>query len=202
MPSTDAIPERSSGRARARRGAVGRHRLVRPMGFVIASIHEKRDEYRELLKPKEEAARQRQVARSAVRNRVMARRLRRERGIRSPGLNNRFDVTLTTIKANARTRKPRSRNFSPLTKFFDAALTAGKHSRDRSPSLETGVVWTPNGTSRIASPLSAAAGCSGSRPFRLLHCVKAAAPGLAHSGGERLHRAAKSAAVRLHRARE
>ncbi|MFY9628375.1 MAG: cation:proton antiporter [Methylocystis sp.] len=45
-----------------------------PMGFVIASIHEKRDEYRELLKPKEEAARQRQVARSAVRNRVMARR--------------------------------------------------------------------------------------------------------------------------------
>ena len=37
-----------------------------PMGFVIASIHEKRDEYRELLKPKGEAARQRQVARAAA----------------------------------------------------------------------------------------------------------------------------------------
>jgi monovalent cation:H+ antiporter-2, CPA2 family len=45
-----------------------------PMGFVIASIHEKRDEYRELLKPKEEAALQRQVARAATRKRVMARR--------------------------------------------------------------------------------------------------------------------------------
>ncbi len=45
-----------------------------PMGFVIASIHEKRDEYRKLLMPKVEAARQRQVARAVVRNRVMARR--------------------------------------------------------------------------------------------------------------------------------
>ncbi len=45
-----------------------------PMGFVIASIHEKRDEYRELLKPKSEAARQRHVARAAIRGRVMARR--------------------------------------------------------------------------------------------------------------------------------
>ncbi len=45
-----------------------------PMGFVIASIHEKRDEYRELLKPKAEAARQRQVARAAIRSRLMARR--------------------------------------------------------------------------------------------------------------------------------
>ena len=44
-----------------------------PMGFVIASIHERRDEYRELLKPKSEAARQRQVARAAIRGRVMAR---------------------------------------------------------------------------------------------------------------------------------
>ena len=45
-----------------------------PMGFVIASIHEKRDEYRELLKPKSEAARQRHVARAATRGRIMARR--------------------------------------------------------------------------------------------------------------------------------
>jgi CPA2 family monovalent cation:H+ antiporter-2 len=45
-----------------------------PMGFVIASIHERRDEYRELLKPKSEAARQRHVARAARRGRVMARR--------------------------------------------------------------------------------------------------------------------------------
>ena len=45
-----------------------------PMGFVIASIHERRDEYRELLKPKSEAARQRHVARAATRGRVMARR--------------------------------------------------------------------------------------------------------------------------------
>jgi len=45
-----------------------------PMGFVIASIHERRDEYRELLKPKSEAARQRHVARAAIRGRVMARR--------------------------------------------------------------------------------------------------------------------------------
>jgi hypothetical protein len=41
---------------------------------VIASIHERRDEYRELLKPKSEAARQRHVARAAIRGRVMARR--------------------------------------------------------------------------------------------------------------------------------
>ncbi|MGA8169607.1 MAG: cation:proton antiporter [Methylocystis sp.] len=45
-----------------------------PMGFVIASIHEKRDEYRELLKPKSETARQRQSARAERRGRAMARR--------------------------------------------------------------------------------------------------------------------------------
>jgi CPA2 family monovalent cation:H+ antiporter-2 len=45
-----------------------------PMGFVIASIHEKRDEYRELLKPKSETARQRHLARAATRGRLMARR--------------------------------------------------------------------------------------------------------------------------------
>src|SRR5208283_1805530 len=45
-----------------------------PMGFVIASIHEKRDEYREILKPKSETARQRHVARAAMRGRFMARR--------------------------------------------------------------------------------------------------------------------------------
>jgi monovalent cation:H+ antiporter-2, CPA2 family len=45
-----------------------------PMGFVIASIHEKRDEYRKLLKPTEEAALKRHVARAAVRSRLMARR--------------------------------------------------------------------------------------------------------------------------------
>jgi CPA2 family monovalent cation:H+ antiporter-2 len=45
-----------------------------PMGHVIASIHEKRDEYRKLLQPKGEAARQRQELRSVVRIREMARR--------------------------------------------------------------------------------------------------------------------------------
>ena len=45
-----------------------------PMGFVIASIHEKRDEYRELLKPKSETARQRHMVRAATRGRLMARR--------------------------------------------------------------------------------------------------------------------------------
>lgn len=45
-----------------------------PMGFVIASIHEKRDEFRELLKPKAEPARARHVARAALRRRLMARR--------------------------------------------------------------------------------------------------------------------------------
>jgi CPA2 family monovalent cation:H+ antiporter-2 len=45
-----------------------------PMGFVIASIHEKRDEYRKLLQPKGEAARQRQELRSIVRSRELARR--------------------------------------------------------------------------------------------------------------------------------
>ena len=45
-----------------------------PMGFVIASIHEKRDEYRELLRPRLEAARQRQELRVTTRARIMARR--------------------------------------------------------------------------------------------------------------------------------
>ena len=45
-----------------------------PMGFVIASIHEKRDEYRELLRPKLEAARRRQELRVTTRARIMARR--------------------------------------------------------------------------------------------------------------------------------
>jgi monovalent cation:H+ antiporter-2, CPA2 family len=45
-----------------------------PMGFVIASIHGKRDEYREILKPKAEAARERHIARAALRSRLMARR--------------------------------------------------------------------------------------------------------------------------------
>jgi len=45
-----------------------------PMGFVIASIHGKRDEFRELLKAKTEVARERQVARTALRSRILARR--------------------------------------------------------------------------------------------------------------------------------
>jgi len=45
-----------------------------PMGFVIASIHGKRDEYREALKPKEARARERHVKRSALRSRLLARR--------------------------------------------------------------------------------------------------------------------------------
>jgi CPA2 family monovalent cation:H+ antiporter-2 len=45
-----------------------------PMGFVIASIHGKRDEYREILKPKAEEARERQFKRLALRSRLLARR--------------------------------------------------------------------------------------------------------------------------------
>ncbi|HMK90886.1 MAG TPA: cation:proton antiporter [Methylocystis sp.] len=45
-----------------------------PMGFVIASIHGKRDEYREILKPKAESARERQLQRAALRSRLLARR--------------------------------------------------------------------------------------------------------------------------------
>jgi len=45
-----------------------------PMGHVIASIHGKRDEYREILKPKAEEARERQFKRLALRTRLLARR--------------------------------------------------------------------------------------------------------------------------------
>lgn len=45
-----------------------------PMGYVIASIHEKRDEYRELLQPKGDAARKKRELRSIARGREMARR--------------------------------------------------------------------------------------------------------------------------------
>ncbi|HTO80572.1 MAG TPA: cation:proton antiporter, partial [Methylocystis sp.] len=45
-----------------------------PMGYVIASIHGKRDEYREILKPKAEEARERQFKRLALRSRLLARR--------------------------------------------------------------------------------------------------------------------------------
>lgn len=47
-----------------------------PMGLAIASIHGKRDEYRDLLKPKTKAARERHLARTALRSRMTARRLR------------------------------------------------------------------------------------------------------------------------------
>jgi CPA2 family monovalent cation:H+ antiporter-2 len=50
-----------------------------PMGFVIASIHEKRDEYRKLLQPKGDEARQRRALRSVARSREMARRRKSER---------------------------------------------------------------------------------------------------------------------------
>jgi K+:H+ antiporter len=43
-----------------------------PMGHVIASIHGKRDEYREILKPKAEEARERQFKRLALRSRLLA----------------------------------------------------------------------------------------------------------------------------------
>jgi CPA2 family monovalent cation:H+ antiporter-2 len=49
-----------------------------PMGFVIASIHGKRDEYRALLKPTEAAVRERQVERAQMRSRILARRRRAE----------------------------------------------------------------------------------------------------------------------------
>ncbi|MCX7900113.1 MAG: NAD-binding protein, partial [Methylocystis sp.] len=44
-----------------------------PMGYVIASIHEKRDEYRQLLRPANEAARARQIERETKISRVLAR---------------------------------------------------------------------------------------------------------------------------------
>jgi CPA2 family monovalent cation:H+ antiporter-2 len=53
-----------------------------PMGFVIASIHEKRDEYRRLLQPKGEEARQRRELRSIIRSRELARRRAVKRGQR------------------------------------------------------------------------------------------------------------------------
>jgi monovalent cation:H+ antiporter-2, CPA2 family len=45
-----------------------------PMGFVIASIHEKRDEYRKLLQPSGEEARRRKAERLGARQRELARR--------------------------------------------------------------------------------------------------------------------------------
>jgi CPA2 family monovalent cation:H+ antiporter-2 len=45
-----------------------------PMGYVIASIHEKRDEYRKLLQPSAEPARVQQAERAASKKRVLARR--------------------------------------------------------------------------------------------------------------------------------
>jgi len=45
-----------------------------PMGHVIASIHDKRDEYREILKPKAEEARERRFKRLSLRSRLLARR--------------------------------------------------------------------------------------------------------------------------------
>jgi CPA2 family monovalent cation:H+ antiporter-2 len=55
-----------------------------PMGFVIASIHEKRDEYRKLLQPKGAEARQRRELRSVARSREMARRRKSERSGSKP----------------------------------------------------------------------------------------------------------------------
>ena len=45
-----------------------------PMGYVIASIHEKRDEFRKLLQPSNEAARVRQAERNRKIRREHARR--------------------------------------------------------------------------------------------------------------------------------
>jgi CPA2 family monovalent cation:H+ antiporter-2 len=45
-----------------------------PMGYVIASIHEKRDEYRQLLQPKKEEERARHVMRAQARLQEVARR--------------------------------------------------------------------------------------------------------------------------------
>ena len=53
-----------------------------PMGFVIASIHEKRDEYRALLQPKAEDVRKRHELRSVMRSREMSRRRAAKRGQR------------------------------------------------------------------------------------------------------------------------
>jgi len=44
-----------------------------PMGYVIASIHDKRDEYRSLLQPKTEGARQRRAIRMSTRVKAMGR---------------------------------------------------------------------------------------------------------------------------------
>ncbi len=55
-----------------------------PMGLVIASIHEKRDEFRELLKPTAEAAQARHLARAALRSRLMARRRVGEDEVEAP----------------------------------------------------------------------------------------------------------------------
>ncbi len=54
-----------------------------PMGYVIASIHEKRDEYRKLLRPRVEAARRKQERRAADKKRELARR--RMRGAAAEG---------------------------------------------------------------------------------------------------------------------
>jgi CPA2 family monovalent cation:H+ antiporter-2 len=50
-----------------------------PMGLVIASIHDKRDEYRKLLQPKNDGARERRAIRMSTRVKAMGRPARTEK---------------------------------------------------------------------------------------------------------------------------
>jgi CPA2 family monovalent cation:H+ antiporter-2 len=50
-----------------------------PMGLVIASIHDKRDEYRALLQPKNDGARERRAIRMSTRVKAMGRPARTEK---------------------------------------------------------------------------------------------------------------------------
>lgn len=54
-----------------------------PMGYVIASIHDKRDEYRALLQPKTEGARERRAIRMSTRMKAMGRPAKPEKAEKS-----------------------------------------------------------------------------------------------------------------------
>ncbi len=83
LGATDAIPETIEASLQLAEAVLVD--IGVPMGFVIASIHEKRDEFRSLLMPKDAAARERRAIRMSKRMKEMGRRARAREGARDPG---------------------------------------------------------------------------------------------------------------------
>jgi len=76
--ATDAVPETIEASLQLAEAVLAD--IGVPMGLVIASIHDKRDEYRKLLQPKNDGARQRRAIRMSTRVKAMGRPARVEKG--------------------------------------------------------------------------------------------------------------------------